>query len=73
MTAGYAGTLLILLLPFLLSLAGQPGTPKLLCLVASMLALLLSLDVYPAILPWTVGMAIAVISLRERFDRRRSI
>ena len=73
MTAGYAGTLLILLLPFLLSLAGQPGTPKLLCLVASMLALLLSLDVYPAILPWTVGMAIALISLRERFDRRRSI
>ena len=73
MTAGYAGTLLILLLPFLLSLAGQPGTPKLLCLAASMLALLLSLDVYPAILPWTVGMAIALISLRERFDRRRSI
>ena len=73
MTAGYAGTLLILLLPFLLSLAGQPGTPKLLCLVASMLALLLSLEVYPAILPWTVGMAIAVIFLRERFDRRRSI
>jgi hypothetical protein len=39
-----AGTFLILLLPFLLSLAGKAGTPRVLCLVTSILALLLSVE-----------------------------
>ena len=67
-----AGTLLVLLLPFLLSLAGQAGQPKMLCLVTSLLALLLSFDPYRAALPWAVGMAISVISVRERFHQRRA-
>jgi hypothetical protein len=72
MTAVAAGTLLILFLPFLLSLAGQATMPKVLCLVASLLALLLSVEKYAAVLPWSIGMAIAVISVRERFCQRRS-
>jgi hypothetical protein len=64
------GTLLALFLPFLLSLAGQAAMPKMLCLVMSVLALLLSVEPYAAILPWTDGMAIAAISVRERFCQR---
>ena len=71
MTVMNAGTLLVLFLPFLLSLAGQAGQPKMLCLVTSLLALLLSFDPYRAALPWAVGMAIAVISVRERLRERR--
>jgi hypothetical protein len=67
-----AGTLLVLSLPFLLSLAGQAGMPKLLCFVSSLLAVLLSVREFGAVLPWCIGMAIAGISLRERFRRRRS-
>ena len=37
-----------------------------LCLVASLLALMLSVKPYGAVLPWGIGMAIAVISVRER-------
>jgi hypothetical protein len=70
MTVMTAGTLLLLLLPFLLSLAGQAGQPKMLCLVTSLLALLLSFDPYRAALPWALGMAIAVISVRESFYQR---
>jgi hypothetical protein len=51
MTVVTAGTLLVLLLPFLLSLAGQAGQPKMLCLVTSLLALLLSFDPFRAALP----------------------
>ena len=72
MTVMTAGTLLVLSLPFLLSLAGQAGQPKMLCLVTSLLALLLSFDPYRATLPWAVGMAIAVISVRESFYQRRA-
>jgi hypothetical protein len=72
MTVMTAGALLVLFVPFLLSLAGQAGQPKVLCLVLSLLALLLSFDPYRATLPWAVGMAIAVISLRERFYQRRA-
>jgi hypothetical protein len=36
------------------------------------LALLLSVEHYAAALPWAIGMAIAVISVRERIDRRRA-
>jgi len=56
-----AGTLLLLFLPFLVSLAGQPATPKVLCLVSSILAMLLSVREFGAVLPWCLGMAIAVI------------
>ncbi len=73
MIAMAAGILLIVFLPFLLSLAGQAGMPKMLCLVASVLALLLSVEQYAAALPWSIGMAIAVISVRERIDRRRAV
>lgn len=72
MTAEAAGTLLVLFLPFLLSLAGKAGMPRLLCLVTSVLALLLSVEPYRAVLPWIAGMAIAVISVRERIHQRRT-
>jgi hypothetical protein len=72
MTSVTAGTLLILFLPFLLSLAGKAGTPKVLCLVTSILALLLSVEPYRAVLPWIAGMAIAVVSVRERIRQRRA-
>jgi hypothetical protein len=64
--------LLVLLLPSLLSLAGQGGMPKLLCLVTSILALLLSVEPFGAVLPWVAGMAIAVLSVRERIHRLRA-
>ncbi len=73
MTVMTAGTLLVLLLPFLLSLAGQAGQPKVLCLVTNLLALLLSFDPYRAALPWALGMAISVISVRERLRRRQPV
>jgi hypothetical protein len=66
MTASTAFWLFILFLPFLVSLAANVATPKMLCFVASMVALLLSTTLYSAVLPWALGMAIAVISLRER-------
>ena len=73
MTAMTAGLLLVLLLPFLLALVGQGGMPRMLCLVASVLALLLSVEPFAAVLPWTIGMAIAVISVRERICQRRTV
>jgi hypothetical protein len=72
MTVMTASALLVLLLPFLISLAGQAGQPKMLCLVTSLLALLLSFDPYRAALPWAIGMAIAVISVRESFHQRHA-
>ncbi|MBR1148014.1 hypothetical protein [Bradyrhizobium sp. AUGA SZCCT0431] len=65
------GTLFILFLPFLLSLFGQGGMAKMLTLVTSILALLLSVKEYGAVLPWITGMAIALISVWERIRRRR--
>jgi hypothetical protein len=70
MSAMTAATLLVLFLPFLVSLAGQPGTPMALSFVSSLMAMLLSVEPYRAELPWCVGMAIAVISVRERLRRR---
>jgi hypothetical protein len=67
MTDMTIGTLVLLYLPFLISLAGQPGTPKVLCLVSSILAMLLSVQEFGAVLPWFLGMLVAVISVRERF------
>ena len=65
------GTLLLLFLPFLLSLAGRGG--RALCLVSSVMALLRSVDPYTAVLPWTLGMAVAVISVHTRIRQRRSV
>ena len=65
------GTLLFLFLPFLLSLAGRGG--KALCLVSSVMALLKSVDPYAAVLPWTLGVAVAVISIHARIRQRRPV
>jgi hypothetical protein len=64
-------TLFILFLPFALSLAGQGGMAKMLTLVTSILALLLSVKEYGAVLPWITGMAIALTSVWERIRQRR--
>jgi hypothetical protein len=50
-----AVALLVLFLPFLLSLFGQGAVAKMLCLVTSILAVLLSVEPYGAVLPWVVG------------------
>jgi hypothetical protein len=65
-----AGLTLLLFLPFLLSLFGRAAMPKLLCLVASLIAALLSLKFYIAIVPWIAGMVVAVISLRAACRQR---
>ena len=64
-------TLFILFLPFLLSLAGQGGMAKMLTLFTSILALLLSVQEYGAVLPWVIGMIIASVSVWERIQQRR--
>jgi hypothetical protein len=66
MTAATAGLLVLLFLPFLLSLAARPVIPKILCLETSVLALLFSQDIYRVVLCWAVGMMIAVISVHDR-------
>ena len=63
--------ILILFLPLLVSLAGQGGMAKMLCLVTSILAMLLSVREYGAVLPWVVGMAVAVVAVREKLRLRR--
>ncbi len=73
MTAATAGTLLVLFLPFLLSLAGQGGMAKMLCLMTSVLALLLSVKECAAVLPWSIGMLIATVSVCERIRQRRMV
>jgi hypothetical protein len=60
------GILFVLFLPFLLSLAGQGAMAKMLCLVASILALLLSVEEYWAVLPWGTGMLMAAVSVWRR-------
>jgi hypothetical protein len=67
LTAATAGYLLIVFLPFLLSLAGKAPMPKMLCFVSSLLALLLSVEPYGAVMPWAMGMIIALVSVFERF------
>jgi hypothetical protein len=66
-------SLLIFCLPFLLALAGQGSMPKMLCFVTSLLAMLLSVKPFGAVLPWSFGMIIAVISVWERLDRCRQL
>jgi hypothetical protein len=67
------GMWLVLFLPFVLSLAGKAGMPKVLCLWASLLALLLSVEPLGAVLPWALGMAVAVISVRDRMLQLRAV
>ena len=61
-----AGLVLCFFLPFLLSLFGKAQMPRVLCFVASGLALLLSVQLWSSVLPWMLGMVIAVISVRAR-------
>jgi hypothetical protein len=66
-------TLFILFLPFLVSLFGQGGMAKMLTLLTSVLALLLSVKEYGAVLPWITGMIIALASVWERIRQRRMV
>ena len=67
-----AVALFVLFMPFLLSLFGQSSMVKMLCLVTSILALLLSVEPYGAVLPWVVGALIAGISVWERIRPPRA-
>ena len=60
---------LLLALPFLLSLGARGTSPKVLCFLASALAILLSGELYRAVLPWAAGMTIATVALVERCRR----
>ena len=71
MTLITVGTLVAPFLPFLLSLAGRGGMAKMICLVTSILALLLSVREYAALLPWIVGMLISGVSVWERTRQPR--
>ena len=64
--------ILILFLPLLVSLAGQGGMAKMLCLVTSILAMLLSVREYGAVLPWLIGMTVAVVAVREKIRLPRT-
>jgi hypothetical protein len=64
--------LLIFAVPFLLSLLGQGSMAKMLCLVMSLLAMLLSVAPGAACAPWSIGMLIAAISVWERIRLRRA-
>ena len=61
-----AAWLLLFLLPFLLSLLGKAPMPWVLCFVTSLHSMLQSDDLGGAVLPWGVGMLIAIGSVRER-------
>ena len=65
-----AGMLLLSFLPFLISLFGRAPMPRMLCSVCGLLTMLLSVVPYEALLPWTLGMAIAVMSVCERICNR---
>lgn len=60
---------LLLCLPLLLSLAARSATPKVVCFVSSLFAILLSVEPGGAVLPWATGMTIATVGLIERFRR----
>jgi hypothetical protein len=64
--------LFVLSLPFLLSLFGQSAVAKMLCLVTSILAMLLSVEPGGAVLPWCLGALIAGVSVWERIRQRRA-
>ena len=62
----------VLFLPFLLSLAGQGAMAKMLCLVASILALPPNVEEYWAVLPWGTGTLMAPYRCRIEFARSPS-
>jgi hypothetical protein len=62
-----AAAYLFLCLPLLLSLAARGAMPKLLCLLTSLFAILLSVEPGGAVLPWATGMTISTVALIERF------
>ena len=64
------GVLLITFLPFLLSLFGHGSVAKTVALVASIMALLLSVEEYGAVFPWVLGMIVATVSVWERIRHR---
>jgi hypothetical protein len=64
-----AAIYLFLSLPLLLSLAARGALPKVLGLVTSMFAILLSVEPGGAVLPWATGMTIATVALYKRFRR----
>ena len=66
MTMATSAWLLLIFLPFLLALAGKAPMPKILCLVMSLLALLMSVEPGRSVLPWGIGMILALVSLWER-------
>ena len=66
-------TLVILFLPFLVSLAGQGTQVKMITFITSSLALLLSVEEYGAVLPWVIGMIIALVALWERIREHRMV
>lgn len=63
MTASF---LLLLFLPFLLSLAGTAPAAKQICFITSLLSLLMSVEPYGAVMPWLLGMIVAVVAVFER-------
>lgn len=65
--------LLIFAAPFLLSLFGQGSMAKMLCLVMSLLATLLSVEPGAAYAPWFIGTLIAAVSVWERIRLRRTV
>ena len=67
------GALLIIFLPFLLSLFGQSGQAKMLCLISSILGLLLSVSEYGAVMPFVLGMIVALVSVWERIRHRLTV
>lgn len=71
MTVVTFGTLAVAFLPFLLSLARQGGMAKILCLVTSILALLLSVRKHAAVPPWIVRMLISGVSVWEQIREPR--
>ena len=66
-------TLFVLFLPFLLSLFGSSSQAKMICLVTSIMAMLLSVEPYGAVLPWLLGALIAGVSVWERIRQRRMV
>ena len=73
MSAIAAGTLLLLFLPFLLSLAGRGSMAKMICLLTGVLSVLLGVEPGQAMLPWAVGMTIALVSVWERIRERHPV
>ena len=70
MSAFAAGMILLLFLPFLLSLLGKAAMPKMLCLVASLVAAMLAVKFYLAVVPWIAGMTIVATSAWAGCRRR---